>query len=260
VQRASLFGADRAGSAVVAFGPARLLVSTDGGARWRVLRHPRRRTIRDVSFVSAAVGYVLDTRGRLWRTRDAGRHWTELLGIGSSRAFRVSFTDARNGWLAVGLFGRDRAGYVLRTSDGGERWRPQLLGFERIQALDSSGGTGFALAGRSALFATANGGDVGAQRRVTLSTPRRVLSRRGRVAVTGRLASALGGERVVVSVLAGGNWRPYLATVASNGVFTTRWAVRDRLVFVAQVLGDADHAGAGTPALTVLVKKPPKRK
>ena len=51
-----------------------------------------------------------------------------------------------------------------------------------------------------------------------------------------------------------------MATVASNGVFTTRWVVRDRLVFVAQVLGDADHAGAGTPALTVVVKKPPKRK
>ena len=127
--------------------PRRLLVSTDRGARWQVVPRPKKRTIRDASFVSPSVGYVLDVGGRLWRTRDRGRHWTELLGVGTRRAYRVTFTDARNGWLALGFFGREGAGHVLRTSDGGERWRPQLVSPERIQALDSSGGTAYALAG-----------------------------------------------------------------------------------------------------------------
>lgn len=260
VRNAVLLGADRAGSAVVAYGPKHLLVSTNGGAGWRALRRPKKRTIRDASFTSVAVGYVLDVRGRLWRTRNAGRNWTELQGVGTRRAYRVTFTDARNGWLAVGSFGRDGAGFVLRTSDGGERWRPQLVSAERIGALDSSGGTAYALAGSSSLYATTNGGDIGASRRLSLSTPRRTLRKPGRIVLTGRLGSAVGGERVVVAVLSGGVWTPFVATAASNGTFTTRWVVRDRAVFVAQVLGDADHAGAGTSALTVVVRKPPKRK
>jgi hypothetical protein len=131
---------------------------------------------------------------------------------------------------------------------------------ERIEALDSSAGTAYALAGSSSLYATTNGGDVGASRRLSLSTPRRKLRKPGRIVLTGRLGSAAGGERVVVAVLSGGVWTPFVATVASNGTFTTRWVVRNRYVFVAQVLGDADHTGAGTRALTVLVQKPPKRK
>ncbi len=260
VQNALLVGADRAGSTVVAYGPKHLLVSTNGGAGWRALPRPKKRTIRDASFTSAAVGYVLDVRGRLWRTRNGGRNWAELLGVGTRRAYRVTFTDARNGWLAVGSFGRDAAGFVLRTGDGGETWRPQLVSFERIEALDSSAGTAYALAGSSSLYGTTNGGDVGAARRLSLSTPRRKLRKPGRIVLAGRLGTAAGGERVVVAVLSGGVWTPFVATVASNGTFTTRWVVRSRFVFVAQVLGDADHAGAGTSALTVLVQKPPKRK
>jgi len=51
-----------------------------------------------------------------------------------------------------------------------------------------------------------------------------------------------------------GSWSRKLATAASNGTFVTRWRVSRTSVFVAQVLGDADHVGAGTPALTVRVR------
>jgi hypothetical protein len=61
-------------------------------------------------------------------------------------------------------------------------------------------------------------------------------------------------------MLTGGRWTQFVATVASNGSFATHWLVRKRAVFVAQVLGDADHAGAGTAPLTVVVKPKPKRK
>jgi photosystem II stability/assembly factor-like uncharacterized protein len=259
VRNVLLYGADRAGSAVVAFGPKHLLASSNSGAGWRRLAAPRKRTIRDASFVSASVGYVLDVRGRLWRTSDAGRHWKELLGVGSLGAYRVTFTDARNGWLAVGSFGRTAAGFVLRTSDGGERWRPQLVSAERVDALDSAGGTGYALSGSRSLFATTNGGDIGASRSLSLSTPRRKLRKPGLIVLTGRLGSAVGGERVVVSARRGGSLLPVVVTVASNGTFTTRWRVKDRAVFVAQALGDADHAGVGTAPLTVVVSTP-KRK
>ncbi len=259
VRSAVLHGAARAGSAVVAYGASRLLVSTNGGASWRVLKRPRKRTIRDASFVSAAVGYVLDARGSVWRTRNGGRNWVELESLGASRAYRLAFTDARNGYVAVASFARQGGGFVLRTGDGGERWRPQLVSFEPLAAVETAGGTAYALAGSSSLYATTSGGDVGAARTLSLSTAARTLRKPARVAVVGRLGSALGGERVAVSMLAGGRWSQFVATVASNGAFTTRWLVRKRAVFVAHVLGDADRMGAGTAPLAVVVKPKPKR-
>ena len=56
-----------------------------------------------------------------------------------------------------------------------------------------------------------------------------------------------------------GQWESRIATVASNGTFVTRWRVKRRAVFVAHVLGTADHTGAGTKPLVVDVRKPKKR-
>ena len=260
VRTAGLVGADCAGSAVVAYGPRRLLVSSDGGASWRTMSRPRKLMILGASFVSAAVGYVLDGRGSLWRTRNGGRTWAELGSLGTNRVHRFAFADARNGYVAVSSFAHQHGGYVLRTSDGGARWRPQLVGSEPLEAVETSGGTAYALAGSSSLFATTNGGDHGASRILSLSTGRRTLPKPGRVTISGRLGQAAGGERVAVSMLAGGRWTSFVATASSNGTFAIRSLVRKRAVFVAQVLGDADLAGAGTAPLTVVVKPKPKRK
>jgi hypothetical protein len=47
---------------------------------------------------------------------------------------------------------------------------------------------------------------------------------------------------------------------ATNGTFATQWRIGDTSSFVAQILGDADHAGAGTRELRVTVKPRPKRR
>ena len=72
--------------------------------------------------------------------------------------------------------------------------------------------------------------------------------------VSGRLPPADGGEEIVVSQLVGGRWAHRLATAAANGHFLTRWRLGRSAVFVAQVLGDADHRGAGTKPLLVKVR------
>jgi hypothetical protein len=63
-----------------------------------------------------------------------------------------------------------------------------------------------------------------------------------------------GGEEIVVSLLQNGRWTHRLVTAASNGTFATRWSLGRTGTFVAQVLGDADHRGAGTKPLTVKVR------
>jgi hypothetical protein len=122
-----------------------------------------------------------------------------------------------------------------------------------------AGGTAYALAGTNFLYATTSGGDVGTARTLMITTRGRRISKPATITISGRLSSAVAGEQAVVSMRGSGFWRSQVATVASNGTFVTRWRVARRAVFVAHVLGTADHVGAGTKPLVVEVR-PPKKK
>ena len=247
---ANLTAAEVAGAALVAYGRSRLLVSPNRGLSWRRVRLPKKVTIREVDFVSIATGYLLDSSGRVWRTANEGRRWMQLESLGR-RVTEIAFSDARNGHAVITGFGRSVGGFVLRTSDAGRTWRPQLVSSSPVNELSAAGGTAFALASNSYLYATRTGGDAGFARGVSLTTRGRVLARAGTVVVRGSLRSASGGEEVVVSMLHRGRWTAKTVPVASNGAFSAAFRVRGKAVFVAQVLGNADFAGAGTRPLTV---------
>jgi len=253
--RATLTGADLASGAVVAYSPRVAFLSTDRGERWRRLVLPRKRMIRDLDFATARRGYALDTRGALWLTVNGGRAWRSLPTLGTSGGYAVEFASPRVGYVAVRTFGRLRGlGLVLKTADGGQSWHPQLVSRMPVAVLEAGGAVDYALAGESALYATQVAGDVGEPQGMTLAPRPRALRRSGRVVVSGRLTPADGGEEIVVARLAGGRWTTIVAVAASNGSFSTRWRMTRSSVFVAQVLGDADHAGTGTRPLTVRVR------
>jgi photosystem II stability/assembly factor-like uncharacterized protein len=251
---ARLTDADVAGSALVAHGRTRLLVSPNRGLSWRRVRLPSRVAIRSVSFVSIASGYLLDTGGHVWRTTNEGRRWSKLEGLGR-RVDSIDFSDARHGHAATGGFGRTVGGFVLATSDSGRTWRPQLVSPSPVNGLAARGGTTFLRSSSSYLYATRTGGDAGLVRRLSLATRGRVLARAGTVIVRGTLASAVGGEQVVVSMLSRGRWTAQTVPAASSGAYSATFRVRGKTVFVAQVLGNADHTGAGTRTLTVGVRR-----
>ncbi len=229
------------------------------GFTWRRLPRPTKSRIHDISFVSTQTGYLVDVSFRLWKTTNAGRTWTELLSTGRPMT-QVDFADARNGYVVVPRVGREAHGFVLRTSDGGASWRPQLVSPAFVRDVDMAGGTAYALAGANFLYATTSGGDVGTARALRITTRGRRISKPATITVSGRLASAVAGEQAVVSMRVSGLWRSQVATVASNGTFVTRWRVTKRAVFVAHVLGTADHAGAGTKPLVVEVRIPKKKR
>jgi hypothetical protein len=284
VARARLSDVDVAGSATIAFGPRTLILSTDGGAHWSALRLPltgRRGkssiVIRGVSFVSASAGFLLDSHGRLWQTRSRGRSWSEVLSTGTSQGTGLTFADPQHGFMTVGSFGPDSShAYVLRTSDGGASWHPQLIATGAVVAngLVAAGpSTAYALVdGHEAiegkpvvhlLFFTNSGGDAGAPSRLTISTRSRRLRKRalrrahGNVRIDGVLAGAQGGEQIVVSRrnLSGGSWQHQVAVAGANGgSFTTTWHIRSSSVFVAQWAGDSGRASAGVRVLRVTVR------
>jgi photosystem II stability/assembly factor-like uncharacterized protein len=256
---ANLIGAETAGLGMFAYGPARLLFSPNGGLSWRPVRLPAKRGVLEVSFVSAGTGYLLDRTGRIWRTTNGGRAWTELLALGR-RAIEIDFSDARNGYATIGAFGRRPYGFVMRTSDGGASWRPQLISPVPVRQVDTAAGTAYALAGLNDLYATTTGGDVGAARTLRITTRGRRLSRPATITVSGRLSSAFAGEEAVVTMRSGAASASKMAVVASNGTFQTRWRVTRRSLFVAHALGGPDHVSVGTKLLRVEVRKPRKKR
>ena len=127
VARSQFAAADLAAGAVFAFGNRSIFVSNERGSRWQRVKMPRRRSIADLDFVTKGVGYLLDTRGALWKTTDGGRRWRPVPGLGA-RASAVEFSSRLSGYAVVRGFGSLReAGIVMRTTDGGSSWHPQLV-------------------------------------------------------------------------------------------------------------------------------------
>jgi photosystem II stability/assembly factor-like uncharacterized protein len=259
VRRAQLAEFDRAGSAVLVFGEKVLAISRNGGAGWRRMRLPRgKRRLFDADFSSPRSGYVIMGRGscngRLYVTRTGGRRWREITTTGTSDFCLATFGDARNGWLRADI-DDPAGGGVLRTSDGGKSWHPQLLTRNGVADVVAAGrSSAFALID-SSLFATATGGDQGSASTLTLRASKRRVRRRGLVKVGGRLRPPEGGERVVVAMRAGGRWTRKAVLVAANGTFTTTWRLRRSALFVAQWRGDDDRSGTGTGAVKVSVRR-----
>jgi hypothetical protein len=148
------------------------------------------------------------------------------------------------------------SGYVLRTSNGGKTFAPQLVSKELVTPgglLATGGSAAIALAEPASVFFTTTGGGAGQIPKLTLKADRTRIRRTTTVKVTGRLSPAEGGEQMIVASRAarGGLWRTQTVRVAANGSFTTQWRISSTTVFVAQWDGDDQRTGVGSTVMTV---------
>ena len=262
VAKLALVDGGTASGLVYAYGPRALVVSADRGVTWRAATLPKwGKNLVRVDFVTDSTAYALTRNGRVWKTVDQARHWHEISAIGTGLGTDLAFSDPANGYVAISQFGNDQHGYVMRTSDGGSTWRPQLLERARVRrgALAAPGPlAGFAISDVDHLLATSTGGDVGERSSVELSVRRRRPGKPGVIALSGRLTPARGGETVVVSKREiDEHWLLAEVTVSSSGHFTVFTQVTRPTQFVAQWSGDDTRAGAGSPLLTVNVAQTP---
>jgi photosystem II stability/assembly factor-like uncharacterized protein len=278
VAKTAITNADLGGSAIFAWarGGKRVLVSTSRGGSWKALKLPTKKTrVQQVSFVGPRVGYLLDSAGRVWSTRDGGGAWKQSLSAGTSAISAITFGSATSGFLSVASFGDDRVnGYVLHTSDGGRSWRPQAISPGVVAAsgiVAADAGHAFALLqprggpqSSRQLFFTASGGDAGAPSPMSIrATPTRFTKRtlrasKGKVTIAGTLAGAIGGEQITIAARAvdGARWTSRTAPAGANGgSFSATFNVHGPAVFVAQWAGDSGRNGAATPPLLVKVAK-----
>ena len=274
---------DRAGSALLAYGRTAMLMSTNGGRRWRKVKRPsKRRTISTADFVSSRTGFLLDDTGRVFVTRNGGRRWSEILALGASNVDGLAFSDARHGWLVLDEYRGDRGGWLLRTDDGGRSFRPQLvsaapligralgtptliangsrkgiavsLGFETTE--DDYSGEEIVMSGPQSFFSTARAGDAGRRTRISLRGPAKRAKRGARVRISGRLTPARGGESVLVSLRARGSstWRSVTVRADSSGRFSLNRRAGRELRAVAQWHGDDTRSATGSRVLRVRVR------
>jgi photosystem II stability/assembly factor-like uncharacterized protein len=278
VSQSAITSADLGGSAVFAWGSGgkRLLSSTNKGQSWKALKLPSKKTkIRQVSFTGSQVGFLLDTAGRVWSTRNGGRSWKQSLSAGTSSISGITFGSSSSGYASVDSFGDDATNaYVLHTGDGGKSWRPQaispgVVGPAGIVASDPSHAfalvraRGGAVSSRQ-LFFTGSGGDAGAPSPLKIKaspskfTKKKLKSSKKKVTVSGTLTGAIGGERVTISARAvnGTQWTSRTVTAGANGgSYSATFNIKSASVFVAQWAGDSGRNGAGTSPLTVKVTK-----
>src|SRR5262249_29451393 len=105
VVKAKLTAIDRAGSAPFASGQPDLLRSTDRGKTWTALHKPsaNHKPVRltQVDFLDAKTGYYLAQGGAVYRTANAGKSWSQLLGVGTERAYGIAFSSKSKGYLVI---------------------------------------------------------------------------------------------------------------------------------------------------------------
>jgi photosystem II stability/assembly factor-like uncharacterized protein len=277
VERARLTRAQLAGAAIFtwATGGRQVLVSNNQGRSFKALRLPAKKTrVSQVAFVSRSAGFLLDTAGRVWRTANGGRSWTQSLATGTASITGITFGSATSGYASIDSFGGDAANaYVLHTADGGRSWRPQAIATGRIKesgivAADAAHAYSLVQFNGTPLgrrfFFTATGGDSGSPSPLAIrATPSRFtrasLKRtRGKVTITGKLGGAIGGEQIVVSARGrnGSVWTSRTVTAGANGgSFSATFNVRGPAVFVAQWAGDSGRIGEGTAPLVVNVTR-----
>lgn len=146
--------------------------STDGGRSFTAVRFTPvearcRVGLRDLSFVSADVGYLLLADGSVFTTTDGGTQFAPRTAVPESRAAGgpadpggIAFLDARTGYATSGS-------KVFQTLDGGVSWRgvasagPTL---NRLSFVDAQ--HGFALGNGGAFLRSDDGGNTWAARAV----------------------------------------------------------------------------------------------
>src|SRR5687767_6755748 len=133
----------------------------DGGRTFRRLAFTSnertcRRPLFDMSFPSTDVGYLLSADGRVLRTADGGRSFSQRTAVPGDQGLALSlmFRNESNG-VAV-----TAGGNIFRTVNGGEDWTREFDGNPPLNDVLFRENYGVAVGDGGAFLASSDGGDT----------------------------------------------------------------------------------------------------
>lgn len=109
---------------------SKILRSEDGGATWKKVAQPMKRSMTRLQFVDAQKGFGVGHGGKIATTNDGGTTWTEQSSGTEVSLFDLSFPTPQRGY-AVG----DGSTLVI-TGDGGSSWRAGKIEMSLIGVRD----------------------------------------------------------------------------------------------------------------------------
>ncbi|GAB3022795.1 WD40/YVTN/BNR-like repeat-containing protein [Spirosoma pulveris] len=147
--------------------------TADGGKTWQTGTVPDAQTcdFRDVQAVDAQTAYLMSAgpaeqgQARIYKTTDAGLHWTLLYQTQQKGVFfdGIDFWDAQHGIVFSDPI--DGKWFILTTDDGGQNWQPvsssALPLMEPNEAAFAASGTSLVVQGKRTVWIASGGGTFG---------------------------------------------------------------------------------------------------
>jgi photosystem II stability/assembly factor-like uncharacterized protein len=132
-----------------------VLHTSDGGNQWMTQSCPASASLRDIYFINELEGWAVGDNSNVVHTTDAGGIWSLITTPGSENYTSVFFITPKIGWIG----GKS----ILKTTDGGSTWTPQLsLSDEQqihdIDFIDFQIGWAAVLGSPGGLYKTMDGG------------------------------------------------------------------------------------------------------
>ncbi len=122
--------------------PKQLFATDDGAKTWTELALPDglNYLVGAIDRVDEKVGYILSLKNELWSTEDAGKTWkSQSLALDDDNKIdslgtpALRFVDADTALIAYRSKGEQTV--VLRSTDAGKTWKPQIVDVDVDQAI-----------------------------------------------------------------------------------------------------------------------------
>ncbi len=140
-----------------------LIHTSDGGKTWKPIETGTENNLHDF-FITETTGWIVGDWGTLLKTTDSGRTFAKVDGsVFNRKSLKgIFFVDENYGWIITyNAPNGKNAGYIYRTTDGGNTWEEQLTteaALFNLYFIDKQ--TGWVVGDRRSVYATTDGGQT----------------------------------------------------------------------------------------------------
>ena len=141
-----------------------LIHTSDGGKTWKPIETDTENNLHDF-FIAEATGWIVGDWGTLLKSTDGGQTFTKIdETVFAKKSLRgIYFVDENYGWIITyrNTTEGKNAGYIYRTTDGGDTWEEQFAteaALFNLHFIDRQ--TGWVVGDRRSVFATTDGGET----------------------------------------------------------------------------------------------------